>query len=301
MRTVLLLSILCGLAAAPQAAAETGQAAAVEQQQRADASQPMIVAVASGRTFTGELDARTDQDRLWLRRQQGSALVLRPLQWDRVLAVRVAGEELSGEAFRGLVRQFRQTNPAPASPAGTKQLVLNGSAGPEDWSAGSPPPVRPPQTPRVCSLAIDAEVARWNPNVEADGLLVHVYPLGADGGVVPVRGTLEVEWLGRRIDSVNPATAFSRQAHWEVPVHEEDFGLEGAVYRLPFQSVQPEFDLAVARYGAVHARLSVPGQSTFEATAGTVRVRPPSPVRDQLQLDTGHRFFPQETTTDGRH
>jgi hypothetical protein len=88
--------------------------------------------------------------------------------------------------------------------------------------------------------------------------------------------------------------------HWERPVDPGDFGPGGAVYRLPFQEVHPELDTSMAPRGAVHARLSVPGQGTFEATSSMVRIRPYSAIRDALQRETGFRFFPQEWTQDGR-
>jgi len=116
-----------------------------------------------------------------------------------------------------------------------------------------------------------------------------------------VRGTLEVELIGRQTGVAKPPQPFARLGHWAQPVSVDDFGSRGAAYRLPFQGVHPEFQLAVAPHGAVHARLSVPGQGTFEATASTVRIRPYSAVRDQWQQATGYRFFPQETTQDGRH
>ncbi|MFH1923324.1 MAG: hypothetical protein ABIP48_25965, partial [Planctomycetota bacterium] len=75
-----------------------------------------------------------------------------------------------------------------------------------------------------------------------------------------------------------------------------EFGLLGAKYRFPFQAVHPEFDLELAPYAAVHARLSVPGEGVFEATESDVRVRPYSATRDHLQYTTGQRFFPLERT-----
>jgi len=308
MKATFLIGVLCGLPTATDVVAEPWAAAAADmpQQDAAGSQQPdpqseIIVEVASGRRFTGEVDAHTDLNQLWLRRQHGSAVVLRPLRWDRVVRVHVAGEELSGEEFLGIVKRVRQTVPAPA-PIATKQIVLRGAMAPAESAVGADMrSAAPPETPRVRSLAIEAALGRWGATVDADGLLVRVYPLDAAGSAVAVYGTLEVELIGRRTDTVDPEASFGRLGHWLLPVREADFGVDGAVYRLPFQSVDPEFDLAVARYGAVHARLSVPGQGTFEATESTVRLRPASLVRDEYQRATGRRFFPQETTSDGRH
>jgi hypothetical protein len=40
----------------------------------------------------------------------------------------------------------------------------------------------------------------------------------------------------------------------------------------------------------------VPGQGTFDATTGAIRIRPYNGVRDRLQKSTGTRFFPNEWT-----
>jgi len=167
-------------------------------------------------------------------------------------------------------------------------------------TAPHPEGARPPETPRVHWLAVEAAVANWDGDVEADGLLVHVYPLDDTGGVVPARGTLQFELIGQRDDVFGPPQPFTTLGQWSYQVRAEDFGPRGAIYRLPFQGVHPEFDLTVAPYGALHARLSVPGQGTFETTESLLRIRPYSAVRDELQLSTGRRFFPQERTGDGR-
>ena len=149
-------------------------------------------------------------------------------------------------------------------------------------------------------MSIDADVGRWSDTVEADGLVVHVYPMDAQGAVVPAWGTLEVDLTGWQFGITRPSQPFFSLGRWTQEVRPEDFGPQGAVYRLPFQSVQPEFDTNVAPLGAVHARLNVPGQGTFDATRSSVRIRPSSPVRDMLQMTTGQRFFPQERTGGAR-
>ena len=117
---------------------------------------------------------------------------------------------------------------------------------------------------------------------------------------MPVNGSLEVELIGRSTGAAIPSQPFSRLAYWSQPVRVADFGVNGAVYRLPFQGTHPEYDTNVASRGAVVARLSVPGQGTFQATASTVRIRPYSPVRDQLQQATGRRFFDVEDRNGAR-
>lgn len=275
------------------------QAAAPEAQ---GTEESISVEVASGRTFAGRLDARTDAAELWLRSGRGAAVLLRPIRWDRVVQIHVAGEDLSPEQFRRIVAEVKPAAAAGKETAVAKNLiVIKGSPKSGGFlSVTDVPPGEAPKAPRVRSLAIDAAVANWDADVEVDGLLVHVYPLDEAGAAVPIRGMLQFDLTGQRPTRFRQWQPFTTVGRWVRQVRPEDFGPRGAVYRLPFQNVHPEFDLTVAPYGSLHARLSVPGQGTFETTQSTVRIRPYSAVRDHLQLSTGRRFFPQERTGDGR-
>lgn len=262
----------------------------------------ITVHVASGHLFTGEIDSRTDRSQLWLRWQRGSAVLRRPIRWDRVVRARVAGEDLSGEELRQIVAAVK-ADAFPGSETGAvkQRRVIGGSAGPpRPAPAADITPGEPRGRPRVRSLAMDAMLANWDADVEVDGLLLHVYPLDAEGVLVPVRGRLEIDLWGHRLGVVKHPRTFRGLGRWTRTVRFEDFGPAKAVYRLPFQGLHPEFDLELAPHGAVHARLSVPGHGTFEASEGMVRIRPYSAVRDQLQHATGRRFFPLERTGDGR-
>jgi hypothetical protein len=300
MKTNLPISLLCGvllsLIGSPGRAA-TGPAVGQDQKEEKSIS----VEVASGRTFGGQLDARTDPAQLWLRSGRGSAVLLRPIQWDRVVQVHVAGQDLSGEEFRRIVEAVKpDTAAAKQTSAPQKKIVIKGSTRSGGFlSVTGTPPRKPPARARVRSLAIEAVVANWDADVEVDGLLVYVYPLDESGGVVPARGTLQFDLTGQRDRVFRRWQPFTTLGEWSRQVRVEDFGAEGAVYRLPFQGVHPEFDLTVAPRGALHARLSVPGQGTFETTESMLRIRPYSAVRDELQLSTGRRFFPQERTGRG--
>ncbi len=324
MRNLLRFSLACWSCLAPFGLAG---ATAPETPPAPVASENAIsVYLASGRTFTAALDARTDPVQLWLRFEQAGATLLRPIRWDRVIWAEVAGEKLSGRQLRRLIEQLRQEIPAqPVLPSARTNIVMIGASEvghasekgtvpicakhPPGRSGGHRPKVGrglspfPPSadTSRVVSLAIDAGVANWDENVEADGLLVHVYPLGTDGALVPVHGTLEVDLKAEQNGSNRLHQPFVDAGHWSQQVRPADFGPMGAVYRLRFQSIHPEFEHWLESRGAVHACLTVPGQGTYEATAAMVRIRPYSTVRNHLQQTTGHRFFPDERTGDGRH
>jgi hypothetical protein len=149
-------------------------------------------------------------------------------------------------------------------------------------------------------VTIDAALGGWSDTVEADGLVVYVQPLDATGRRVAVHGTLEVDLTGWRTGITAPNQYSFNLGRWTEPVRPADFGPRGAVYRLPFQAVDPQHDLTVASKGVVHARLSVPGQGTFDATQTDVRIRPFSACRDAIQTTTGQRYLPQERTRNGR-
>ena len=72
--------------------------------------------------------------------------------------------------------------------------------------------------------------------------------------------------------------------------------MSGIVLKLPFQATHPEFDSDVWSHGFVHLRLVVPGQGVFEDSVDGVRIRQFAPIRDWMQLSTGHRHFANERT-----
>ncbi len=298
MKAHSLVGLLCGLLV-PLTAAPGLPAAQAALARDVEADESISVRLASGRIFTAKIDPCSDATQLWLRWQHGSAVVRRPIQWDRVVQVQVADEAISGEQFRRIVAAVMREMPArPEVAAAQEKIVIRPTTGSVATASGTSREVR--SAPRVRALAIDAVVANWDADVEVDGLLIHVYPLDATGTVVPARGMLEVDLTAERLGLVRRPNPFVGLGRWMRRVRPEDFGGYGAVYRLPFQSVHPEFDPAIVSHGVVHARLSVPGQGTFDATEGTVRIRPLSPIRNQLQQVTGSRFLPQEHTGRGR-
>jgi hypothetical protein len=291
---VLLLGLaLCGLSASLAIATDAGTDTPPPEMQ------PVSVEVASGRIFTGEVDGRTNEQRLWMRSGSDSIVLLRPIQWDRVVAARAAGLELSGKQFRDLLVALQKKLGQPVPPE-TGTLVIVGNARNGNSENRSPTTSETAPSGRVRSLAIEATIANWDSDVEVDGLLLHVYPLDADGRVVELSGTLQVDLVGRDIGAIERGRPFGRLGRWSKRVRPGDFGSRGAVYRLPFQSVHPEFDTRISPHGAVHTRLAVAGQGVFETTESDVRVRPASAVRDDLQLSTGRRFFQHERTGRGK-
>jgi hypothetical protein len=269
---------------------------AMAQQPGIDRQDEIVVHLISGRTMTAKIDCRTDAGQLWLRWESPGAEVLRPIEWECVTAAEINGTNISGKEFFELVDQIRRDVPAqPVSAPKPQSIVMLGSpAGEAPKSIAASNNMQESKLPPVEWLDIEAQPARWDNYVDIDGMSICIAPKDAYGRVVAVRGTLDVDLIAEHAGVVRLLDPFSRIAHWSQAVRVEDFGPLGAVYKLPFQDVNPEFSNHLGPHGAIHATLSVPGQDTFEATADA-RIRPYSLIRDRLLQTTGRRFFPEET------
>ncbi len=257
------------------------------------------VQVSSGRSFFGDVDGRTDATELWLRSGDKSLSIVRPIDWDSVREVVVGRRTVSGREFGEFIKSLGPQAADPPRPALGRRIVMRGDEGRGSAGRSSTSEDRGPRLGRrVASLAIDAWTANWDADAEVDGLIVEVTPCDAEGVLVPVWGTLEVRLSAQRRAGGKYPEPFDMRQRWTEQVRPSDFGRGAAAarYRLGFtpSASNPEFDGAVARYGAVVVELSVPGQGTYSATASSVRLRPPSPVRDALERATGERFFPGE-------
>ena len=306
MRTNLPISLLLGLFLSLWPIGSMGRIAVADQQ-----LQRITVELSSGRSLSGFVDSQTDANRLWLRWGQGLMVVLRPIHWEKVVCVQADGESFSAGDFLRTVNGGRKTLPGSTDepvvlrlPAERFATPSNATSDrlPQDTAATSMVGARAAvervgSARKVRSLVIDARVANWDGDVEVDGLIVHVYPTDAEGRPVPVSGTLEVNLIGTGGGSGIPA---NRLARWTRRVRDTDFNSGRVSYRLPFQSIHPEFDPQWSSYGVVHCRLSVPGVGVFERTESSLRLRPYSAFRDGLQLGTGRRFLSLEKTGRGK-
>jgi hypothetical protein len=261
---------------------------AVRAQPVAQAAAPTVeVELASGRTFRAAVDPRTDDEQLWLRFGDGDLTILRPVAWASIKAVRHAGQTHTAADFRALAEELKQQTPRAVFRPRSRLERLAIPAGQE--FAPLPPPI-------VRQIHIDAYVANWDHDVEVDGVVIHLFASGDDGSLIPAAGTLEATLIGRRANPAGYGEPFPQLGRWTVPVEPQDFGPAGAVYRLPFQAVHPDFDFRVGAQAVLNARLIAAGSGTFDASAAMLRIRPYSGMRDRLQQQTGQRFFSIERT-----
>jgi len=251
--------------------------------------QPLVVRadLADGQTFHAMIDCRTDEDRLWLRWSYGTISFLRPIRWEQVVRAKLCGTTLAGEQLLEAVQIAVKDRPSRQDDA--KSIVMIGT----DRAEAPCEYALPVAEPETKALHISARTANWDSDVEVDGLLVDVCPMNADGDVLAVNGTLDVDlvgWKGRHRSSI-------QLGHWSRRVDRDAFEFGRIRFRLPFEAIHPEFTPEVSAYGAVHARLAVAGSGTFEATDSDVRIRPISSTRDRLERTTGRRFFSFENTS----
>ena len=241
------------------------------------------VELKSGRVYHAEVDARTGDERLWLRFGSGGAFLLRGVAWDRVARAEHNGEALSADELRRLVPEIATRTPERV-PA--KTVVVEA---PRTSAAET----------RISSVQFDAFLANWDGDVEADGLIVRLVPIAEEGQLAPVEGTLDVDLVVVRRRDFNAmpdgrGRSFDRIGRWTVAVSAAEIGTSGATIRLPFQAIHPEFDTTTSPYGLVHLRYSAPGHGVFEASQDVVRIRPFAPLRDQREQSGQSRFLDGE-------
>ena len=111
-------------------------------------AEPIVVGVASGRVFTGEIDRRSNHDQLWLRTEQSGISIRRPVDWDGIVVIRSAGRELSVEQLRAeietrpaaFVKETDNQPDEPSAPAAATVAEDISKVRPKGWC--QPPPSR---------------------------------------------------------------------------------------------------------------------------------------------------------------
>lgn len=270
------------------------------------ADDSLTVAVQSGRTFHGLLDAKTDAERLWIRSGRDGVTIDRPITWTSVREISrsgaaVARELLIAEAvrLRAVPQAAEPRYVAKMSPIAAK-TTANRTTGLQLWHVAKEP-VEFAEVPDVTVrwIEVDAYFANWDSDVEADGLVLDLEALNAVGETIPADGTLTVELFGERVPPLSRGNAFPMLGNWTRQVNAADFGRGTLRLRLDFQGMHPDFNTIAGRFALVHVRFSVPGQGTFEASKDGLTLQGFSPVRERMQQAFGTRFLPTETTGRG--
>ncbi len=269
------------------------------------AQSPATVRLAGGRTFSAPVDPRTDAQRLWLRFGSGTTTILRPIAWTAIVDVVHDARRYSGTAFREFALQPAFAT-SPASKPNAPRLVRRADeaappahgGGLRLWNVPAAHTASMP-APAIATIAVDANLAQWDADVEFDGLVVSLAALDSEGLAVGFRGTAEIELLGPATAPLTTGNGFPVLGRWTRAITPETSGDGYARLRLEFQAFHPDWSRQLLRHGVVHVRLHVPGRGTFESSVDAVPLRGYTPTRDYVEQAFGTRFLPNERTGRG--
>jgi hypothetical protein len=246
-------------------------------------SDVVIVETHDGRRLSGQVDARSDGDQLWLRREQPSIVLVVPTAWSNIASATVAGASVTPLTLKQQYAEFASAGPRALLP----QVELPINAVPTRLA----PPIR---RVRVRNLEIVcATIANFDRDVEPDGIEVTIAAVGDDGLPIAVRGTLRAEMYGERRPLYEPEAEFDELARWTQRVQPEDFVDGLATYQLPFRTTAPEWEFDLLPDAILTVLLGAAGHGNYAASAPVV-VRKFNPLRDDLQQYRGLRFLPTE-------
>lgn len=250
------------------------------------AAETVTVHLLSGRSFTGQVDEKSDADTLWMRFESaGRIKVLRPIAWHRVRSAEVGEQSLSGAEFQRQADRLRSSSkmvprwdvvgeeksPGPAASNGA-ETVAHRARGALGFQ------------PRTVSIVASTRLSQWDADREIDGLEVVVTPLDERGAAVSAAGTVSLEFrVPRAVDREQAprlhgyrTSTVARATHY---VREGDYGVdESVVLRLPFRKSLD--DGRSYPLGILEVTMVIPGQGTFQTVVYDVPTRIYSRVRD---------------------
>jgi hypothetical protein len=227
----------------------------------------VAVQLTSGRSFTGTLDSRTDDQRLWLRWRIGDVELQRPIGWERIEKA-----ELNGDAIELAELQARAADLAtPGRITPLRTLPDNDRSRPEPR----------PAAPIVHSVRCDAWLANWDADANFDGLLVQIEAQDQNGQTLLVQGTVEAElvtidYQPAYLNSTSGGRVPTSLGRW-TQLWDSRQNL-----RLELQGRDPQRDGSLSRYGLLKVRVTIPGSGVFEQQLDGLRMRPFMPVQNSL-------------------
>lgn len=278
----------------------------------------VAIELTTGREVHGRLAKESDRNFLWIEREEQGIFLSSQFPQSKVVSWRilqdptnnVSSESKDGHKGSELVNKSQNNAiqdtgpPIIAEPLPCPVASRTSSA----VASRTSNPIASRTSNRVASLRIHATVANWDADAEVDGIEVLVQPVDHWGNVVPIRGQIDFQLLGQRSpwDRTAPTRngrksppRFDTLEDWSrtvssSPMRSTQVTPDGVVFRLDFRNFHPDRDLEVSIESVLHARLGVPGQGLFEASSDAILLRPINFLRDDLQLQTGSRYFKQE-------
>src|SRR5262245_54690943 len=156
-------------------------------------AEPQVaLTLASGRDFSGVIDAASNAEQLVLRSDDSGITIRRTIAWDRIKRATIDGQSVNGAKLLEDVIARKVT--APAEPRNLlRKIDLRDPPSTESKfvEVDSLPP-------RVAMVAFDAYVANWDADLETDGLVLDIAPLDLDRRLIAASGTLEVELFAQQ-------------------------------------------------------------------------------------------------------
>lgn len=255
----------------------------------------LSVQLVGGRTVQGVVDARTNDQQLWLRATSGTAYVQRGIVWGRVEKADYQEKSLTREELQEMAATLATAPPQAVSgkrPKGERSQPLDG----EGSQAESPL-----RAAKLVTISCSAWLANWDSDVEPDGIVLEVRGLDERGSLVEVQGAIEATlWSPvKRAFHERPATAgviLERVESWRSTSEQGARRDDALQVKLPFGSVHPDFQSAVGSYGALQVKVVSPGNGVFFATIDPLMIRTYSPIKDAYRNGNGGRHLPQEGT-----
>lgn len=246
----------------------------------ADAAAPPLVTVQThdGQTQQGMVDARTNDEALWLRLDEANISLATSTAWESISTAMVNGEAIQATNLRARLSPLVSARPA-------LDVLLGGVA--SETLSYPQPGTLPTESQRIAAVSVTACLANWDADARADGVELLVVATDRNGVAWPVGGNLTVRLLGPRQTSLYRSEV-RELGRWSEVVKPQHFGPAGesARYRLSYRGLEPETDSTIGDISFVEATLGVYGQGNFSARAPVV-LQPHPAAFDRLDLPTG--------------
>lgn len=253
------------------------------------AADEVIVHTTDGRALTGEIDVRSDEENLWIRRSEGNIILTTAVAWSDVDAAEVDGQVVQASWLMPRIKEY-----ASAAPKAFLTEYEPSSVTPATTSLSIH------RQPEIASIDIEAGLINLDRTVELDGLLVELAVLDSHGHAAAVQGDLTARLIVQRLDAHTGRETFEEFQRWTHRVEPVDFADSIAEIPLRFRRASPDFDWELCSSAILHVRVGVDGQGNFEASI-PINIREVNPMRDEMQNRFGGRFYRDELTRNTRH
>jgi hypothetical protein len=250
----------------------------------------ILVATHDERELSGIVDARTDDQALWIRYEEHGIVLAVAIPWSDVESAQIDGAAVGADALKAEAQNL--ASPGPTTLIAEAEIPPTFEMDPLAMQAESrrsltgPVRVRNLEITDVCLVNLDRDV-------EPDGFELTIAVIGDDGLPLALRGSLTAELVGERRPAEIAGVEFDELDRWSQRVEPEDFIDGAATYLLRFRRSAPEWEFDLLPDAIITAKLGAFGYGNYAASAPVV-LRKFNPMRDNRQLLEETRFLEQE-------